>query len=867
MAVDIGPKIGIDGESEFRKQLQNVNQSLKTLGSEMKLVTAEFAENAKSEEALTAKNDVLERSLLSLQDKLAMQEKALKDCAKEYGESNEKTMKWQQAVNETKAALANTENQIRKNADEIDHLGDEVDDTADAFKDAGGQAASFGDVLKANVIGDLVIKGVEALANGIKKVGKAFKDTITDSAAFADEMITMSQTTGLSTDALQEYRYMSDLVDVNLETITGALSKLTKNMSSAKKGTGDTAKAFKTLRVNIVDSNGALRDNQDVFNEVLDALGGIENETERDAIAMQIFGKSAQDLLPMIIAGGDAVKGFAKEAHDMGYVLDSETLNSLGAVQESFDRFHLLTDTIKNNLAMALAPVVEDLANKFIAWAQSVDWDAVSEKVNRIAEAIQRFFGFISENGDTIVTVLAAIAAGFVAFEVTSLIMGVVEAFSAFREALIAGKTAQEALNLAMSLNPATIVITAISALVAALIVLWNTNEDFRNWCINAWNDIITWIKGAVDDVDNWIKNAWQDIQNFFKRAGEWFKNIGHNIVTGIWEGIKNAANWLVGKVTGFFNDIVEGVKSFLGIQSPSKVFAEIGRFMAEGLGEGWEEGAKPVFKKVVEDIRSGYTKAFESVRGTINSQIKLFDDYAAAISEDTDTVDKMLERWSMQTENLTKYTENLKRATAYGFDKGLIESLSGGSAESAGYLSTIIQKVEELGEGTEEAAAFINDFNASFSATTTAKDEFAKTVASMRDEIGYELSQMPDEWLTAGEDMVTSMVEGIDMESSNLYNKVVDLVKTSLYKAREAMGTLLPTSSANAGVVSSMTGSGLRDAMADSVNAIGVMNAANANTGDLQITIQADGREFYRATIDDFRLVSSQNPVILNDF
>lgn len=681
MAVDIGPKIGIDGEKEFRDQLSQVNQAVKTLGSEMKLVTAEFGRNAQSEEALTKKNDVLERTVLTLNDKLKMQQEMLAKSVSEFGEADEKTMKWQQAVNETQAALAKSEREIRENTQAIEDLANGTDEAGDEFVDAGKQAASFGDVLKANVIGDVIMKGVEALGNGIRKIGSALKDAVVDSAAFADDMLTMSQTTGLSTDALQEYKYMSDLVDVNLETITGSLSKLTKNMASAKKGTGATADAFKQLGVQITKSDGSLRDNQDVFNDVLDALGGISNETERDAIAMQIFGKSAQDLLPMIIAGGDAVRAFAEEAHQMGYVLDESTLSSLGTVQESFDRFHLTVDALKNNLASALAPVIEDLSGKLIAWAQSVDWEAVGQKISAVAERIRDFFNFISENGDTIIALLAGIAAGFVAWEVTSLVMSLVEAIKAFQLADEGASIAQAALNAIMAANPIGIVITALAALTAAIVVLWNTNEDFRNWCINAWNSIVTWIKGAVNDVVNWIKTAWNDIQSFFKNIGDWFKNIGHNIVTGIWEGIKNATQWLISKITGWFDNVVGSVKRFLGIESPSKLMAnQVGKYMAQGVGVGFEN-------------------EFASVSRDINN----------------------------------------------------------------------------------------------------------------------------------------------------------------------SLGAVLPDSMANIGVRSAISGAGMRAAMADSVNALGMMNAGGS--GDLAINVQIDGRTFYRATLQDFRLVQAQNPIIVNDF
>ena len=121
---------------------------------------------------------------------------------------------------------------------------------------------------------------------------------------------------------------MSGLVDVDVSTVASSLKKLTKNMDSARGGTGAAADAFATLGVSVTDINGSLRDNEDVFYDTIDALGKMENETERDALAMAIFGKSATDLNPMIEAGSKQLKAFADEAHEMGYVLDGDALKA-----------------------------------------------------------------------------------------------------------------------------------------------------------------------------------------------------------------------------------------------------------------------------------------------------------------------------------------------------------------------------------------------------------------------------------------------------------------------------------------------------------------------------------------------------------
>lgn len=137
-----------------------------------------------------------------------------------------------------------------------------------------------------------------------------------------------------------------------------------------------------------------------------------------------------------------------------------------------------------------------------------------------------------------------------------------------------------------------------------------------------------------------------------------------------------------------------------------------------------------------IDELAQAYADAYDAARSSIEGQIGLFDTFEATISKDTDTVEKMMSRWLEQTENLASYTENLKKAAQYGLDEGLVLSLSNGSAESAGYLATIIEEIERLGGTTEgmssDAAAFVDEFNASFAKTEQAKDEFAETVATM---------------------------------------------------------------------------------------------------------------------------------------
>lgn len=137
-----------------------------------------------------------------------------------------------------------------------------------------------------------------------------------------------------------------------------------------------------------------------------------------------------------------------------------------------------------------------------------------------------------------------------------------------------------------------------------------------------------------------------------------------------------------------------------------------------------------------INELAQAYKDAYDSAHDSISDQIGLFDNFAASVSEDTDSVEEMMKRWSDQTANLSAYTENLKKAAEYGLDEGLVMSLSDGSAESAGYLATIIGEIERLGGTTENmgtaAQTFVDNFNSSFAQTEAAKEEFAHTVAAM---------------------------------------------------------------------------------------------------------------------------------------
>lgn len=597
MAVDIGPKIGIDGEAQFRKDIAQINQSIKTLGSEMKAVTSEFEGQEKSVESLSKQNEVLERTVGELNSKLEMQKQMLQECALKYGETDEKTLKWLQAVNETQAALNKANNEIDRNKKGIDDLNGGIGETTESMEEGEEEAKTFGQVLMANLASQAIIGGVKALGNAIRGVFSMMGDA----AGAADEILTLSTQTGLSTDQIQKFQYASEMIDVPLETLTGSLSKLTKSMASAQGGTGDAADTFAELGVAVTNADGSLRDNEDVFKDTIAALGKIDNETERDAKAMKIFGKSAQDLNPLIVNGADALEQYGEEAEKAGLILSEGELSDLGAVADNMDRLTQSIDMAKTKLVSSFAEPVSEALNVAVGSVQRLSqafaeggWEGlaqelgsvVTEAVNYMTEHLDEVTSFATTLVTTLVkgisTALPSIgqaAADIVVALVKmlaeclpQLATSAVDMVMTLVENLLSPESLQAIVGAALDLvvNLATGLVDAIPKIVERLpeiitgIVEGLLAPDMIAKIIQAGIDLIINLVGNIPAIISGIVMAVPEIIGGLANgilspeslSQMW--EVGRGLMNEIWNGMKSLAE----KVTSWYESIVGPTKS-----------------------------------------------------------------------------------------------------------------------------------------------------------------------------------------------------------------------------------------------------------------------------------------------------------------
>jgi len=394
MAIDIGPKIGIQGEAQFRREIQNINTGLKTLDTEMKAVTSSFIGNEKSVESLTAQNDVLDRKISSLRERLSVEQKALEESARAYGEADARTQKWQQAVNKTTASLNKAEAEVKQNASAIDKLNEAQTNAANGngllqkATDALGSKLGLSSSQTEKLTKAFGSGAAEAALFGaaLVKVGQELVKLSDAAAAHADDVETLATKYNLSAGDIQKFQYMSEIVDVSVETLTGGITKLTRSMDSARSGTGDAAAAFEQLGVRVTNSDGTLRNAREVFLQTIDALGRVGNETERDALAMSLFGKSAADLNPLIEQGSANLRALAEEAENSGYVMSDQMVAVLANGDDATQRLNRSMEGLKNTIGAGVTPIVA-------GWKYGL-----AEAADTVAVLIQKLAGLRDES-------------------------------------------------------------------------------------------------------------------------------------------------------------------------------------------------------------------------------------------------------------------------------------------------------------------------------------------------------------------------------------------------------------------------------------------------------------------------------------
>ena len=535
MAVDIGPKIGIDGEKEFRESLRTMGQQLKTLGTEMKAVTSAFDVDNDSQKKLAAQSDVLNRQLEVQQQRLGEVQKALDYAKANYSENSSEVQRWQQALN-------NATTDVNRTKKQLNELETGVEGVGDAMDGAGQKTSIFGDVLKANLLGNAIVSGVKTVASGIKSLISGAIEGYGEYEQLVGGVETLfgSSADTVIKNAENAYKTAGLSANAYMETVTSFSASLLQSMGN------DTEAAAKKADL-------ALTDMSDNANKMGTDMQSIQN-------AYQGFAKQNYTMLDNLKLGYGGTK------EEMQRLIDDA--NALNAAQGNYTNY-----TIESyaDIVDAIHTVQTEMG---ITGTTALEASTTIEgSIGAMKAAYQNFVtGLGDQNADIgALTEELIQAAGTVAENVLPVIENVVKNIAETvkkqgpdmitKFVAYATEKLPEVLKLGIQL-----IVSLVKGLAQNLPEL---------------------LRGTLALVDAIISAFLDSLPDIIE--------VGKDIVRGLWEGIKAMASWIGEKVSGFGGGLVDGVKGVLGIHSPSRVFAGIGQNMALGLGQGFEKQMQSV--------------------------------------------------------------------------------------------------------------------------------------------------------------------------------------------------------------------------------------------------------------------------------
>lgn len=450
------------------------------------------------------------------------------------------------------------------------YTGQELEDTTVAFlkfaEVTGADATqSVKDISRAMVAAGMDTKDYQKVLDALTVAGQASGVSVAKVADGLNKYGAQTRALGLDIDEVIALFAQFELSGVNTEA---ALAGLTK-------ATGIWMKEGK-------DAGAELQNTVNAIKNAGDASKAAE-------IAIEAFGnKAGPELADAIQSGRFEFDAFTQAVRESGGAVD----RTFEETQDAPDKLKLAVQSLKTDLAQT----ANELLTEFAPDIESALSKAGKVLKEDIIPAVKSVINWVKSHKTMLLTTITALGAGLVALNVVKIISGLVSAFKAFKAAQEGATVAQWLLNAAMNANPIGIIIAAITALVAAFVVLWNKSEAFREFWINLWEVITTaiseawqfitgvfteaWenIKNTWDVVAGFFTGIWENIKKAFEAAGEFFGGI----FSGAWEKVKETWD----TVTGFFSDIWEGIK---------EVFAPVGEFFSD-IFEGAKEGIKTVW-------------------------------------------------------------------------------------------------------------------------------------------------------------------------------------------------------------------------------------------------------------------------------
>lgn len=404
MATDIGPKIGLDGEAEFRKALQAISTQAKTMASEMKAVTSEFDKNDTSQEKLTKQTEVLNRQIENQKAKLELQKRALEESREKFGDADAATQKWQKIVYDSTADLNRMEHELKDAESAMGDYGDETEKAAEQTEDA---KAKFADVAGTVAeVGKAIAAAAVAIGAAAVAAGKEIWDMANATAEAGDEIDKMSQKIGISAESYQEWGYVFERCGTDVNNLQAGMKTLSAVIADAGNGSASAADKLAAVGLSVDDLNGKSQDEQ--LSIVIAALQNMESGAERTSAATDLLGRSATDMAAVLNMTAEDTETLKQEAQDYGMVMSDDAVSASAAFEDSLIKLRGTMGGLRNRMVGDLLPGITQIMDGFSDLAAGNE-DAGKKIKAGVESVIETVTGMIPESVSLITTIAEAI--------------------------------------------------------------------------------------------------------------------------------------------------------------------------------------------------------------------------------------------------------------------------------------------------------------------------------------------------------------------------------------------------------------------------------------------------------------------------
>ena len=764
---NIGPKIGIEGEREFRAQISRINSEYRSMDSYLKALDQSMAQNGRSQEALAAKSNVLRQQIGLEEQRYKELSKALEGAAAAYGENSQEALRFRGALLDAENTVATLARELGDTEDEMQRLANGIDDVGESADSAESKVLSFGDMLKAGIASGVILNVLEEVGERIVDIGKDAIEAAADvNAANAQFSQTFGDLKGQASAALDSISDKTGIAVTRLQSGYTALYAFTKSVGGDQETALNIAqRAMKAAADSAAYYDRSMEDATETLQSFLKgnyendaALGIAATETTRNAKANELYAKSFKELseaqkvdvlLAMVEAGNAASGALGQAAREA----DSWT-NVTGELSEAWRQFLAM---LGGPILQGLTPLIQGATEALRQMTEKssfeqlrADTEAFQEGLANAAAELEHSNAGIEATADLAKTYVKRLE------EMEEAGLDTAESQQAYANTVTLLNDLIPELNLEID--------ETTGVLIQSKDAIYDNIDAYKEMAKERGRQ--AYYKKVMDGVaDAYESLAEAQVreqellakeQLLLDQGAQSFESLSYaeagstEALAEYYSQFSDLDRQLVatqGELHGLRREMDDSKAAIAEAEAQIDAAGKVlGDYEESAAGAAETTGELAASQ---EDLEAAYTAAKNTAKASIESQMGLFQKFKA---ESDYTAESIIENWERQKQAFVNYEENLKKAVELGLDETLVQQLSDGSQQSMMILDALVN----------DAEISVDEINAAFGDRLAAEESLSEKLGAMRVIAESEFDLMAEAAKSAGASIVAGAVAGI---------------------------------------------------------------------------------------------------------